>query len=85
MAWLKFLFMPPINYNSGLREVPVIYPKWRVNGKQVKYLCCPRNGKQVWVRHLATGETWEGGASSLVSPETGLTIQRKCRGVAAWA
>ena len=33
---------------------------------------CPRNGKRVRARHNATGLSWEGGASSLVSPETGL-------------
>ena len=26
----------------------------RLNGKQVKYLCCPRNGKQVWMHQYAT-------------------------------
>ena len=26
----------------------------RLNGKQVKYLCCPRNGKQVWTCLYAT-------------------------------
>jgi hypothetical protein len=27
---------------------------FQLNGKQVLSLCCPRNGKQVWVRRNAT-------------------------------
>ena len=37
-------------------------------------LCCPRNGKQVWMPHDATGpqKVWEGEVSGLASPDTGL-------------
>ena len=61
----------------------------RLNGKQVRVvktpcLCCPRNGKRVWVYRYATGrKAWEGDTSRLVSPDTGLRAnRRKCRGEA---
>lgn len=50
----------------------------RLNGKQVKHLCCPRNGKQVWTHQYATvsislqGILWEGDAFCLASPYIGL-------------
>src|SRR5574343_1361176 len=59
-------------------------------GKQVRFstkpsLCCPRNGKQVWVHppqplgHRLAAR--EGDEPSLASPETGLSTMWKYRGV----
>jgi|GEM_PF-2112778 len=45
----------------------------QLNGKQVKNLRCPRNGKQVRLHQLShCAQAWEGDAAKLASPDTGL-------------
>ncbi len=61
-----------------MREVPLSRLSAAVKREtgarpRTQCLCCPRNGKRVWTRRHATGfMAWEGGASGLASPDTGL-------------
>jgi hypothetical protein len=82
-GWAVFM---PLCYNARRFEVPSGRTIRRLNGKQVKNLCCPRNGKQVWAYRNATVNcgSWEGDALGLASPDTGPKQGREMLRAAVW-